>query len=213
MTPSRLGAAAGALLAVLLGSSSFADVISDWSKAVAPPPPELKQVTVDPSTTALLVLDMMKAGCSRRERCVAAFPNVKRLHDEARAHNMMVWYSLVGSDGKAVPDDIYDASIKPREGEWFRQGGADKFLGSTLEPYLKERGIKTVIICGTSFQGATAGTASSATQRGYKVIIPADCSSSEDAYHEQYAAFHLAVGGPVGVTSEVTLTRSTMMKF
>ena len=40
-----------------------------------------------------------------------------------------------------------------------------------------------------------------------------DCSAAEDVYNEQYAAFHLAKGGPTIVTSQVTLTRSTMIKF
>ena len=52
-----------------------------------------------------------------------------------------------------------------------------------------------------------------AAQRGYKVVIPVDCSAGEDEYHEQYAAFHLAKGGPTIVTDKVTLTRSTMIKF
>ena len=210
MKPSRL-LAAGALAAAI-ATPSFADVITDWSKAVMPPPPQLKEVTVDPSTTALLILDMMKTNCARRELCKAAFPNVKRLHDEARAHNMTIWYSVVGGD-KATPNDMYDLSIKPKDGEWYRAGGANKFYNSTLDPVLKQAGIKTVIICGTSFQGATAGTASEATQRGYKVIVPVDCSSSEDEFHEAYAAFHLGAGGPVNVTGNTTLTRSTMIKF
>jgi nicotinamidase-related amidase len=207
-------AIAGALaLGALVGSPVSADVINDWTSAVAPPPPELKEVTVDPSTTDLLFLDIMKAGCSARPRCVAAVPNLKRMHDAARAHNMVVWYSLVGSNGKATPDDVMDVSFKPRAGEWYRQGGPDKFLGSTLQATLRQAGIKTVIVCGNSFQGATVGTASGAAQRGYKVIVPVDCSAGEDAYHEQYAAFHLAKGGPVGVTSNVTMTRTTMIKF
>jgi len=206
----------GAALVVAIASAtpSTADVISDWATAKAPPPPELKDVTVDPSTTALLFLDIMKAGCSARPRCVAAVPNLKRIHDAARAHNMVVWYSLVGAQGKATPDDVMDASFKPRStAEWYRQGGPDKFLGSTLQATLRQAGIKTVIICGNSFQGATVGTASAAAQRGYKVIVPVDCSAGEDEYHEQYAAFHLAKGGPVGVTSNVTMTRTTMVKF
>jgi nicotinamidase-related amidase len=211
MTPFRLAIAA--LITALAASPAVADVISDWSNAVAPPPPALSEVTVDPSTTALLLLDIMKAGCGARPRCVAAMPNIKRMHDAARAHNMVVWYSLVGSNGKATPDDIMDPAIKPRPGEWYRQNGPDKFTGSTLEPVLKQAGIKTVIICGNSFQGATVGTASEAAERGYKVIVPVDCSAAESIYNEQYAAFHLAKGGPVGVTSNVTLTRTTMIKF
>jgi nicotinamidase-related amidase len=214
MKPSHIAAAAaGTLLIALLGSPSIADVISDWSTAVAPPVPEVKEVTVEPATTAVLMLDLMKAGCSARPRCIAAVPNMKRVNEAARAHNMLVWYSLVGSNGKAMPDDVVDPAIKPRDGEWYRQGGPDKFLGSTLEPNLKQAGIKTVIVCGNSYQGATVGTASGAAQRGYKVIIPVDCSAAEDVYNEQYATYHLVKGGPVGVTSQVTLTRSTMIKY
>jgi nicotinamidase-related amidase len=213
MRLSRLFAAGAVVAAALAGSPSIADVISDWSTAVAPPAPELKDVTVDPSTTALLLLDMMKFNCSTRARCVAAQPAVKRMHDEARAHAMIVWYSLVGSDGKATPDDVMDSGIKPQPGEWYRQGGPDKFIGSTLEPVLKQGGIKTVIICGNSFQGATVGTAQEAVQRGFKVIVPVDCSAGDSVYTEQYAAFQLAKGGPAGITSNVTLTRTTMVKF
>src|SRR5262249_34056236 len=117
MTPSQFAAAGGALLVALVGSPSAADVVSDWNTAVIPPPPELKEVTIDPSTTALLFLDIMKGGCTARPRCVAAVPNMKRLHEAARSHNMVVWYSLVGSNGKATPDDIMDPAIKPRAGE------------------------------------------------------------------------------------------------
>src|ERR1700758_2977981 len=58
---SRFPAAVGStLLLALLGSPSVAEIISDWSTAAAPPPPELKEVAIDPSTTALLFLDIMK---------------------------------------------------------------------------------------------------------------------------------------------------------
>ena len=50
-------------------------------------------------------------------------------------------------------------------------------------------------------------------QRGYRVIVPVDCMSSEDPYMEQYAAWHMFKGGPAIVTSQTTLTRSDMIKF
>src|SRR3954467_14158019 len=102
MRSSRLAAAVGTLLvaALLAAPSHAADVIADWSKAELPPAPAPKEVTVDPATTALLFLDIMKAGCTARPRCVASVPNMVKLHNDARGHNMMVWYSLVGADGK-----------------------------------------------------------------------------------------------------------------
>jgi nicotinamidase-related amidase len=208
-----VAAAAGALIIVFAASPSAADILDDWAKVNAPPRPELKPVTLEGPTTALLILDMMKANCGARPRCVATVPNVKRLHDAARAAGAMVWYSLVGSNGQATPADVIDPGFVPRDGEWMRQNGPDKFLGSNLEEKLKARGIKTVIVCGTSFQGVGIGVGSGAAQRGYKVIVPIDCLSSEEAYMEQYATWHLFKGGPAVVTSQVTLTRSTMVKF
>ena len=209
------GAAAAALtVTIAFAAPSFAnDILDDWATAKAPPPPELKPVTLEGSTTVLLILDMMKMNCGARPRCVATVPNVKRLNDAARKAGAMVWYSLVGSNGMATPADVIDPGFVPRDGEWVRQNGPDKFIGSNLEEKLKARGIKTVIVCGTSFQGVGIGTGGGAAQRGYKVIVPIDCLSSEDTYTEQYAAWHLFKAGPAVVTSQVTLTRSTMMKF
>ena len=209
----RAATVAGVLMIAFATSASAADILDDWATVKPPPRPELKPVTLEGSTTALLILDMMKAGCGARPRCVATIPNVKRLHDAARAAGVMVWYSLVGSNGMATPADVIDPGFMPRDGEWERQGGPDKFLGSNLEEKLKARGIKTVIVCGTSFQGVGIGTGSASAQRGYKVIVPIDCLSSEDPYMEQYAAWHLFKGGPAVVTSQVTLTRSAMVKF
>ena len=209
------GAAAGALaILIAFGATSVgADILDDWSAVRPPPLPELKAVTLDSSTTALLILDLMKMNCGARPRCVASVPNVQRLHDAARKAGAMVWYSFVGSDGKATPADQIDPGFTARDGEWARQNGPDKFLGSNLEEKLKARGIKTVIVCGTSFQGVGIGTGGGSAQRGYKVIIPLDCLSSEDTYMEQYSAWHLYKGAPVGITSQVTLTRSSMLKF
>jgi nicotinamidase-related amidase len=213
MTLIRYPAIAIALLLASFGSAFSADIISDWNKAATPPPPELKDVTIDPATTGLLLLDIMKENCGVRPRCAAAVPAMTRLHDEARARNMVVWYSLVGSNGKATPEDVMDPKIKRRAGEWYRPAGPDKFVRSTLEPTLKQAGVKTVVICGTSYEGATVGRASGAAQRGYKVIVPVDCSASEDVYREQYATYHLGGGGPASITRDITLTRSGMIKF
>jgi nicotinamidase-related amidase len=184
------------------------DVIDQWDAVKPPPRPELKPVTLQGSTTALLILDLTKrGGCGTRPRCAASVPSVARLQEAARAAGAMLWYTV--GDLK----DVIDPAIQPHDGEYQGLPGPDKFLGSNLEEKLKARNIKTVIVCGSSFQGVGIGTGSAAAQRGYDVIVPVDCLSSEDLYNEQYSAWHLAKGGPNAVTRKVTLTRSTMVKF
>jgi nicotinamidase-related amidase len=203
-----------AVAVIALGASPVraSDIISDWATAKTPPAPELKPATVDGKTTALLILDMMKGNCAARPRCFATVPAIKKLMDAARTADAMVFYTLVGA-GSATPADMVDPGIAPREGEWVFQRGPDKFLGSGLEERLKARGIKTVIVTGTSAQGAVVGVSSGAAQRGYRVIVPVDGMSAEDAYNEQYAAWHLYKGGPAIITDKITLTRSDMIKF
>src|SRR5258706_6918701 len=117
-----------ALAVIIITTTAFAtDIIAEWATVKAPPVPELKPVTVDGKTTALLILDMMKGGCSARPRCVATVPNVKKLHDAARAADAMVFYTLVGGD-KPTPADIMDPGFAPRNGEWVAQRGPDKFF-------------------------------------------------------------------------------------
>ncbi len=212
-TPFCSAAAAVVTAALVLAAApSFsADIIAEWNTVKAPPPPELKPVALDGKTTALLILDLMKSGCGSRPRCVATVPNVKKLHDQARAAGAMLFYTFSGENPKLA--DFFDAGFAPREGEWVAQRGPDKFLGSGLDEKLKARGIKTVIVCGTSAQGVVIGTGSGSAQRGYKVVVPVDCMSSDDPYMEQYAAWHMFKGGPAIVTSATTLTRSDMIKF
>jgi nicotinamidase-related amidase len=212
--PRLLRAAAVAVpLAALIAAAAPAsadDIIADWSSVQMPPPPQLKPVTLDGKTTALLILDMQAPSCTmaQRPRCVASIPKVKALMDRARAAGALVAYTL--PTGK-----IIDPSIAPHKGEVVmqKQGGPDKFLGDDLQQRLKRRGIKTVIVTGTSAQGVGIGTGSAAAQRGYQVIYPVDCVSSESAFRELYAAYHMAGGGPPVTTKWVTVTRSDMITF
>ena len=208
------GAAAIAAIAALSALPSWGnDITGEWASVKPPPAPELKPVTIDPKTTALLVLDLMKGNCGARPRCVATVPNVKKLIDEARSHDMMIAYTLVGAD--PTPAGMVDQSLVPRANDYRieRSGGADKFVRSTLDQGLKQRGIKTVIVTGTSAQGAVSGTANGAAQRGYKAVVPVDGMSAEDPYNEQYAAWHIYKGGPARLVDNATLTRSDLIKF
>jgi nicotinamidase-related amidase len=188
------------------------DVTSEWANVKLPPAPELKPVTVEPATTALLVLDMMKGNCGARPRCLATIASVKKLIEAARAANMMVVYNLTGA---GLVEDMVDQSLAPRAGEFMVKGaaGADKFVNSNLDSALKDKGIKTVIVTGTSAQGAVATTTNGAAQRGYKAVVPVDGLSAEDAFNELYAVYHLAKGGPVNLTNNVTVTRSDLITF
>jgi nicotinamidase-related amidase len=191
-------------MSLLDTTAAAQDVIAEWNSIKAPPAPEIKDVNVDPKTTALLLLDFNKQTCNpeRRPRCIASVPRMKKLLDYARSKGILVVYSLSAG---AVPGDIA-ADLAPMASDPSVTSGPDKFMGTNLEQILKDKGIKTVIVTGTAAHGAVLYTASSAALRGMQVVVPVDGMSAENAYAEQYVAWNL-VNAP-RVSTMVTLTRS-----
>ena len=122
-------------------------IIDDWSNVKAAPPPELKSVTLDPKSTALLLLDFSKQTCGPRPRCVATLPRVEKLATAARAKNVLVVHSLAGQATAA------DLLVAPQGAEQLVKSGANKFLRTDLEKTLKDKGITTVIVTGTAAIG------------------------------------------------------------
>ncbi len=84
-------------------------------------------------------------------------------------------------------------------------------MNTDLEKILKEKGIQTVIVTGTSANGAVLYTASGAALRGLKVIVPVDGLSANTLYEEQLTVWQLA-NGP-GFGGQVTITKSDMIEF
>ena len=199
-------AAAAALWAAPVQAQTIVD---EWASVKAPAPIELKTVKVDPKTTAFLVLDLIKQTCNaeRRPRCLASLPKVEKFLAEARAKGVPVVHSIVAS---ATVADIAPQAA-PKEGEPVVSSVANKFIRTDLDKILKDKGVTTVIVVGTSAQGAVLYTASEAAFLGYKVIVPVDGSSAENIYAEQVTAWTLA--NAPGVGQNTTMTRFDMIGF
>jgi nicotinamidase-related amidase len=184
-------------------------IVDEWQTVKTPPAPELKQVKLDPGTTALLLLDFNKQTCNEktRPRCVSSIPAVANLLKKVRDNGGKVIYSL--SAGATTADIAKE--LKPLGDEPVVTSGPDKFLWTDLEKILKEKGIKTVIVTGTAAHGAVLYTASGAALRGLQVVVPVDGLSAENLYPEQYTVWHLK-NGP-RVSTQVTLTKTTSINF
>lgn len=182
--------AAVAMTAALALPAQANNIVDEWAGTKAPAAPTLKPVTVDPKTTALLMLDFMNQNCGKRPRCLDTIPAMKKLLDAARAAKATVVYSLIANTTAA--DVIKD--VAPAAGEASVLSGPDKFLKTDLEKILKDNGITTVIAGG-----------------GMNVIIPVDGISAVDPYAE-YSTVFTFMNAP-SVSTKTTLTKSDMIKF
>jgi Isochorismatase family len=152
-----------AAVAAVLGyavPSSAETIIDEWAMVKAPPPPELRSVTLDPKTTAILVIDLIKQTCNeqRRPRCVASIPKVEKLLAAARASGATVIYSLFPSPNPATfPNPVigdYLPAVAPKGDEPVVTSFVDKFAigdkDTGLQKILKDKGITTIIPVGTT---------------------------------------------------------------
>jgi hypothetical protein len=102
-------------------------IIDEWSSVKAPPAATLQPVTVNPKTTALLMIDLIKQTCNeqRRPRCVASISKIEKLLGAARASGVTVIYTLFPSPApdkfpNPVIGDILPA-VAPK-GDWGQSG-------------------------------------------------------------------------------------------
>ena len=188
-----------------LTAEDYKTVMDLWDDVKVPQAPELKAVSVNPETTALLILDLQSRNCNaeRRPRCVACLPGVADFLKQARQKNMAVVYA--GSRENILP------AVAPMKDEPVVRSSVDKFYNTELENILRDRNIETVIVIGTTAEGAVLHTATGASLRGFKVIVPVDGMPASDLYAEQYTAWHL-VNAP-GTRRNTTLTTIPMIRI
>ena len=102
-------------------------------------------------------------------------------------------------------------ALAPVAGEPVIQVQGDKFYASELEKLLKDKGITTAILTGSTGNGAVMLTAIGGVSRGFNMVVPIDTMPADDAYHEQFAIFEIEDVN--FLHAHCTLTRSDMINF
>jgi nicotinamidase-related amidase len=205
-----LAALGGALALAAPGRAQ--SIIDEWASVQAPPAPKLESVTVDPKTTALLMLDFLKQNCAPSPRCMALLPNVQKLLAAARAKNMFVVYTKYPSSSPSFPSPVVGdilPQVAPAGKEPVVTAILDKFDRTNLDKLLRGKHIKTVIVVGNASNGAVMYTATAAYFHDYHVIVPVDGVSSRSAYNDQYAVYNFAAAPVMG--GKVALTKTDMI--
>lgn len=142
----------------------------------------------------------------------------------ARAHGVEVFYTYV-----AYPEDLsgvgvwiekcpglaqmqrgseavqIDPLVAPAEGETvLEKQFPSAFFGTGLAELMRERGIDTVLVCGTSTSGCIRATVVDGVSHGFRMIVPRECVADRSEPSEQAALFDIqAKYGDVVTLAEV----------
>jgi nicotinamidase-related amidase len=173
----------------------------------------MEAFTLDPRTTALVVIDLQKGIVARQTAPHAAHDVVeraRRLADRFRDHKapvvlVRVAYSADGRDrlaprvdaapwSGATPPDFSELvpAMGPREGDIVvtkRSWGA--FYGTDLDLQLRRRGVRTIVLAGIATNFGVESTARAAYERGYDQVFVEDAMAGMTAEAHQFAVTFL----------------------
>jgi nicotinamidase-related amidase len=181
-----------------------------------PATPEPARVTLDPKTTALIVLDFVEDICNRQPSCTgqmlpAMTPFLERVRKAGlvvaygtREHNMTHWLKEVAP---AAGDIKIISTVQ------------DRFYNTDLDKILKAKGIKTLILVGWKTSGSVTYTSVGAMAHEYTVVVPMDTTSAASGYEKTIGFFNVLNSGNANLANPplkpkaVTLTRTDLITF
>ena len=178
--------------------------------------PDPVRVTLNPATTALLMLDYVEPICNSQPKCKGGMlPAVTPFLANARKAGVIVGYGTREQNmSKWLPpvapttNDIKVAST-----------AQDRFFNTDLDKELKAKGITTIILVGWKVSGSVAYTSVGATIRGYTVVVPVDATAAATDYEQTIGFYQILNQLNGNLTNEPlkpkapTLSRTDMITF
>jgi len=178
--------------------------------------PDPVRVTLNPATTALLVLDYVEPICNSQPKCKAQMlPAMTPFMAQARKAGLTVAYGTRDQNmSKWLPE------VAPAPGDIKIVNTAqDRFYNTDLDKALKAKGITTIIMVGWKVSGSVAYTSVGATVRDYTVVIPVDTTTATTDYETVIGFYQILNQGNGNLTNQPlkpkapTLSRTDMITF
>jgi hypothetical protein len=206
----------GLLLALCGGAAQAQTAVKPLLTLQMPALPDPVRVTLNPATTALLVLDYVGPIRSAQPKCrsemlPAMTPFMQRTRKAGlvvaygtREPNMSKWLPEVAP----APGDIKIANV-----------AQDRFYNTDLDKALKAKGVTTIVMVGWKVSGSVAYTSVGATLRDYTVVIPVDTTTAATDYETAIGFYQILNQGNGNLTNEPlkpkapTLSRTDMITF
>jgi nicotinamidase-related amidase len=192
---------------------ALAILIGIGNASAQPIRPEPVPATLDPSTTAVLVLDLNARCEDPGQICGELIPALHDFLPRARNSGAFVVYT-VSAQYQGTALERMARGIEPAPGEPVIFPDAfNKFVTGELEAILAARGIRTLVATGSSSNVGVHYTVVSALRdHRYNVVIPMDGMNAGTPYEEEYSLHQLSVL-PGGVQSQLTFTRLDLIDF
>ena len=172
--------------------------------------PEPRDISLDPGTMAVAVLDLTTRCLEPLAPCGALLSGVGNFLGRARAAGAPIVFTVSLRD-RGTPRGIVAPSLGRLESESVVSPDSfDKFFGEELQNVL--RGAESLVIVGAATNVAVMYTATTAARvYKYNVVIPVDGVAAASRYENDYALhqLHALPGGSVSPVQFTTLADIT----
>ena len=181
-----------------------------------PATPEPARVTLDPKTTALMVLDYVEDICNSQPSCKGQMlPAMTPFMERVRKAGLVVAYGTREQNMTKWLKEVAPASGDIK----IVNTAQDRFYNTDLDKALKAKGIKTLIMVGWKISGSVQYTSVGAMAHDYTVVIPVDTTSAGSDYETTIGFYNVLNSGNANLPNQplkpnaVTLTRTDMITF
>jgi nicotinamidase-related amidase len=207
---------ASGLVLALCGGAAQAQPNKPMLTLQMPALPEPVRVTLNPATTALLVLDYVEDICNSQPKCKSQMlPAMTPFMARVRKAGMTVAYGTREQNmSKWLPE------VAPAPGDIKIVNTAqDRFYNTDLDKALKAKGITTIVMVGWKVSGSLTYSSVGATLRDYTVVIPMDTTAAATDYEEIIGFYQILNQGNGNLTNvplkpkAPTLSRTDMITF
>src|SRR5215217_4649775 len=169
MTQFQTLVTSGLALALCCGAAQAQSAGKPMQTLQIPAMPDPAPVTLDPSNTALVVLDYVEDICATQPKCRSQMlPAMTPFMERVRKAGLIVAYGT-----RAQNMTHWLKEVAPVEGDIKIVNTAqDRFYNTDLDKLLKSKGITTMIMVGWKISGSVTYTSVGATLRDYTVVVP-----------------------------------------
>lgn len=220
MTLSRTAPLTSGLALALSCGAAHAQPVAQGSKPMMtlqmPATPDPVRVTLDPKTTALMVLDFVEGICNAQPTCKnQMLPAMVPFMERARKAGLVVAY---GTREQNMTKWLKEVAPAPGDIKVINTA-QDRFYNTDLDKSLKAKGIKTLIMVGWKVSGSVTYTSVAAMARDYTVVVPMDTTSAGSGYETAIGFYNVLNSGNANLANEplkpkaVTLTRTDLITF
>lgn len=170
-------------------------------------------VGLDPSKSALLVLDVSQRCVDPELACHELAPRLKRFIDKARGASLPIIYSI-SARLKGTPEGKVYSLLERRPSEpVIYPDSFDKFAGGEMQSFLGLYDVDTIVITGYRANICVLHTAVTATRDlKYKVVMPIDGVAAKNEYEKEYALTHFSLL-PLQTAKLFTFSTLDMISF